>query len=474
MIEQRVGLKTETRGPNVCTSLRLTSSQGTAINVPLMELTTLTSAIAVTASNVYTSGARNQTWEMYGVDSEAFNNLTLDARHPTVPLNTSAAHQSLTIQTVTIGAILALIILFTLVGNGLVITAVVTFRRLRSVTNYFVVSLAVADLTVALLVMPYSLLFEVLGQWNFGWAFCYFWISCDVTCCTASILHLCVISLDRYLAITQPLTYKIKMSHRRALLMICFVWMCSGAISFVPIYLGWFADSDQMELYVDSPECGLYVNKVYAVISSSLSFYLPLIVMVFAYVRIFRIARRQSREMKRQECNVPSNGLTKHHNAYSGRSKKLRRDVKAIKTLGTLMGLFCLCWLPFFLVYLVVPFCSSCVPPALVLSFITWLGYANSFINPCVYAFLNRDFRLAFRKILSCFRLGSVCYRGRHGLPEDSQQLSYDMYEYTSPDDVTRTHKGYRLTNTRLSHSPSISSGDHRSHFAVDPKVFNS
>ena len=140
------------------------------------------------------------------------------------------------------GSLLSLIIVVTLLGNGLVVTAVASFRRLRSVTNYFVVSLAVADITVAILVMPYALVYDISEEWRYGWVFCYFFISCDVTCCTASILHLCVIALDRYLAITQPFSYHRKMSKRRALIMIASVWICSSAISFVPIYLGWFAD----------------------------------------------------------------------------------------------------------------------------------------------------------------------------------------------------------------------------------------
>jgi hypothetical protein len=150
---------------------------------------------------------------------------------------------------IVIGALLGILIVVTLLGNSLVITAVASFRRLRSVTNYFVVSLAVADITVATLVMPYALLYEIFAEWRFGWIFCYFWISCDVMCCTASILHLCVIALDRYLAITQPFSYHTKMSKKRALLMIASVWICSGAISFVPIYLGWFADSSQVMFY---------------------------------------------------------------------------------------------------------------------------------------------------------------------------------------------------------------------------------
>ncbi|KAK2162829.1 hypothetical protein LSH36_91g09022 [Paralvinella palmiformis] len=320
------------------------------------------------------------------------------------------------------GSLLSLIIVVTLLGNGLVVTAVASFRRLRSVTNYFVVSLAVADITVAILVMPYALVYDISEEWRYGWVFCYFFISCDVTCCTASILHLCVIALDRYLAITQPFSYHRKMSKRRALIMIASVWICSSAISFVPIYLGWFADHTKMhELYVDSPKCGLYVNKVYAVISSSTSFYIPLLVMIFAYVKIFRIARKQAAEIRRLENSITPDHLLINNGTPSGdpsldrvrkRSRKVQKDSKAIKTLGTLVGLFCICWLPFFLMYLIVPFCSACAVPHGVVAAITWLGYVNSCINPCVYAYLNRDFRIAFKRILSC---GGRCRPGRRG-----------------------------------------------------------
>jgi len=92
--------------------------------------------------------------------------------------------------------VLFCVILGALIGNGLVVAAVVGYRRLRSVTNHFVVSLAVADLTVAVLVMPVSALFELRhSESHFSWQFCYFWISCDVTCCTASrVLYLHITS----------------------------------------------------------------------------------------------------------------------------------------------------------------------------------------------------------------------------------------------------------------------------------------
>lgn len=361
---------------------------------------------------------------------------------PVTPENgTSANATSLAAQEVVIGVSLAILIVLTIFGNLLVITAVGTFHRLRTVTNYFVVSLAVADLTVAVLVMPSSVLYEVQGRWRFGWVFCYFWISCDVTCCTASILHLCVISLDRYLAITQPLTYQSKMSKKRALMMIAGVWICSVAISFLPIYLGWYADTSLVELYVDSPQCGLFVNKIYAVISSTTSFYIPLLVMAVAYVRIFRIAQKQAREIKQLEVTyadvtpTPDADLTV--DKVRRRSKRLQRDSKAIKTLGTLMGLFCVSWLPFFLMYLILPFCENCNVPKEAESFITWLGYVNSGINPCVYAYLNRDFRQAFKRLLSCGRDGRwrcccfTCHR-KHG--QESQNACTCLKHGTARD----------------------------------------
>ena len=360
-------------------------------------------------------------------------------------------------ETVIVGIILGLIICFTLIGNGLVVMAVASFQRLRSVTNMFIISLAIADITVALLVMPFSLLFEVYGQWHFGWIFCYFWISCDVPCCTASILHLCVISLDRYLAITQPLTYKTRMPKRRAVAMICGVWACSIAISFVPIFMGWFAYGHEDPGCVDSSQCGLNnVNQIYAVISSSTSFYISLIVMVFAYVKIFRIARRQAEEIKKLECSLVLNNSNSHDSKKDKKkNRRVSRDAKAIKTLGILMGLFIICWLPFFLMYIIVPFCPSCAPPAHVVSLITWLGYINSFINPCVYAFLNRDFRMAFSKILSCGK-GYPCSR-KHPRGVNSRVRRHEW-------DLEGTN--YKDNSSSLCDNMVVENGNHREHSA--------
>lgn len=84
------------------------------------------------------------------------------------------------------------------------IAAILLERNLQNVANYLILSLAVADLLVACLVMPFGAVYEVSHEWTLGPELCDMWTSSDVLCCTASILHLVAIALDRYVRI---LTY---------------------------------------------------------------------------------------------------------------------------------------------------------------------------------------------------------------------------------------------------------------------------
>ncbi|BFF89040.1 octopamine receptor [Drosophila madeirensis] len=189
-------------------------------------------------------------------------------------------------------ALFLVLILVTVVGNTLVILAVMTTRRLRTVTNCFVMNLAITDWLVGTCVMPPSVILYITGTWRFGWILCDIWISMDILLCTASILSLCAISLDRYLAVTQPLTYsKKRRSKRLALLMILVVWITALSIT-CPPYLGWYEAGRHQEQYVD---CRYNQNKGYVVFSAMGSFFIPLTVMVYVYVKIGYVltSRRQ-------------------------------------------------------------------------------------------------------------------------------------------------------------------------------------
>lgn len=183
----------------------------------------------------------------------------------------------------------------TVFGNSLVILAVIRERYLHTSTNYFVTSLAVADCLVGFVVMPFSALYEVLqNTWFFGEDWCDTWRSLDVLFSTASILNLCVISLDRYWAITDPFSYPMKMTRNRAVVLIAAVWICSSLISFPAIVFWRAVRHGSMPEY----KCTFTEHLGYLVFSSTISFYLPLLVMVFTYCRIYRAAAEQTKSLK--------------------------------------------------------------------------------------------------------------------------------------------------------------------------------
>lgn len=430
---------------------------------------------------------------------------------------------------------LSLIILMTVVGNILVILSVFTHRPLRIVQNFFIVSLAVADLTVAILVMPLNVAYAIIGKWLFGIHVCKMWLTSDVMCCTASILNLCAIALDRFWAITDPINYAQKRTLKRVLLMIGGVWLLSLIISSPPL-IGW-NDWPETEDFLNEP-CQLTQRQGYVIYSALGSFFIPLLIMTIVYVEIFIATKRRLRERARaskinaivaktqvstqsKDCmkvsrdresvssetnhnehpnssDVTTNGKTKDKKRQKNKKKKkssekennaylkpvlihedsftdnpenspsstrrnsnpctsdnlavtssstttsttplptnkphsknsdqkvvineptpvvkkpgavyqfieekqrisLSKERRAARTLGIIMGVFVVCWLPFFLMYVIVPFCPVCCPSRRLISFITWLGYINSALNPIIYTIFNLDFRRAFKKLL--------------------------------------------------------------------------
>ncbi|XP_028990304.1 D(5)-like dopamine receptor [Betta splendens] len=325
----------------------------------------------------------------------------------TAGLDRSGPGRGLSLRALT-GCVLCALIVSTLLGNTLVCAAVIKFRHLRSkVTNAFVVSLAVSDLFVAVLVMPWRAVSEVAGIWLFG-RFCDTWIAFDIMCSTASILNLCIISMDRYWAISSPFRYERKMTRRFALLMIGVAWTLSILISFIPVQLNWHRAENSS---ADAPEdCNASLNRTYAISSSLISFYIPVVIMVGTYTRIFRIAQTQIRRISSLERAAGPRAQKHRHSASahdeSALKTSFKRETKVLKTLSIIMGVFVFCWLPFFVLNCVVPFCDvelkepPCVSDA-TFSIFVWFGWANSSLNPVIYAF-NADFRKAFSTILGC------------------------------------------------------------------------
>ncbi|XP_058813272.1 octopamine receptor beta-2R-like isoform X1 [Topomyia yanbarensis] len=336
-------------------------------------------------------------------------------------------------------SLMMFIIVAAIFGNLLVIISVKRHRKLRVITNYFVVSLAMADIMVAMMAMTFNFSVQITGSWKFGSFMCDVWNSLDVYFSTASILHLCCISVDRYYAIVKPLKYPISMTKRVVAIMLLNTWISPALLSFVPIFAGWYTTDKHKEDVLNNPDsCLFIVNKPYAVISSSISFFIPCTIMVFTYFQIFREANRQEKQLALRQGTAM---LMHQHNtggggggsgsgggtngealSGSGSSKtltmhevdaeqtptkdrhliKMKREHKAARTLGIIMGTFILCWLPFFLWYIITSLCDSCPNPDIVVVLVFWVGYFNSTLNPLIYAYFNRDFREAFKNTLDC------------------------------------------------------------------------
>ncbi|XP_061430757.1 LOW QUALITY PROTEIN: 5-hydroxytryptamine receptor 1F-like [Lethenteron reissneri] len=506
---------------------------------------------------------------------------------------TSAAH------TATVSLLLASVALATALANGLVIAAVAATPKLRHPANYLICSLAVADLLVALLVMPPGAAAAATGSWPLGPAACAVWTSADVTCCTASILSLCAIALDRYCAIARAVRYAPRRTPRRAAAMIAAVWVASILVS-MPLALatvggggqpggartdaaavvsaaegawndaarthgrvegpaptappddaqesggtlgsdgggdaphgvsggigvgvaaqterGSAVPADPVSTQSDTPpthhttttaattrapqpgaerdaaarrRCAArHAHVLYAVVCTVGAFYAPMALLLVLYCGIYRAARshfRRGLRGSRVLCGATPNGgvvatgvslagvdagvpLQEEvqgqdghgHGRGQGRHQRLQGDeddneddeedrsssssslsieasplpfavrvalgptsgarrrwhrepeapshlrsresVARPRRLGLILGAFTLCWLPFFVRELVVNVCEACAPPEALSELISWLGYANSLVNPLIYTTLNEDFRAAFKRMRGPWR----------------------------------------------------------------------
>ncbi|ROI37054.1 D(4) dopamine receptor [Anabarilius grahami] len=354
-----------------------------------------------------------------------------------------------------------LLIIIIICGNVLVCLSVYKEKALKTTTNYFIVSLAVADLLLAVLVLPLFVYTEFQdGVWSLNMTVCDALMTMDVMLCTASIFNLCAISIDRFIAVSVPLAYNRKHVDQRQIVLLSATWILALAVA-SPVMFGINNVPNR-----DHSECKLEDNN-YVVYSSVCSFFVPCPIMLLLYFGMFRglrnweEARKAKLRSSMQACKKlqeaaaslqPLSGLPplsslppplppvidkdltditleeldqdhypdpdspkpvsmlaypvasykqdQNQNRQRKRTKINRRERKAMRVLPVVVGAFLFCWTPFFVVHTMRALCEECEIPGSVASIVTWLGYVNSALNPVIYTVFNTEFRKFFRKFL--------------------------------------------------------------------------
>ncbi|XP_016306799.1 adenosine receptor A2b-like [Sinocyclocheilus anshuiensis] len=290
-----------------------------------------------------------------------------------------------------------LIAVLAVAGNVLVCWAVCLNSNLQSITNFFVVSLALADIAVGLLAIPFAVTISTGFCSHFHG--CLF-IACFVLVLTqSSIFSLLAIAVDRYIAIKIPLRYNSLVTGRRAKGIIAVCWILSVVIGLTPM-LGWnrhVAVGTNSSCPQGMTECLFekVVTMGYMVYFNFFGCVLtPLLAMLAIYARIFMAARRQLRQMEQKLVHLQGH-------AHREGSSSLQREVHAAKSLAIIVGLFAVCWLPLHIINCFTLFCPRCARPQdWVMYLAIMLSHANSVVNPLIYAYRISDFRHTFRRII--------------------------------------------------------------------------
>lgn len=386
--------------------------------------------------------------------------LNLTSRNETLPGHQPFTLQTSVMLIILVG----MLILLTVFGNVMVVIAVITSRALKAPQNLFLVSLASADILVSTLVMPFSLANELMGYWYFGKVWCEIHLALDVLFCTSSIVHLCAISLDRYWSVTKAIEYNLRRTPCRIKCTIFLVWGLAAIISFPPlITIKKNEGKKDSPVCKINEEKWYIIFSSTASFFAPCVIMIMVYVRIYHIAKNITRAPPGERQKDNGDAEDPKLGLepqdkedrerdkveTKEVNGLhveeepsssegnetlcSLRKKKGVRTTKVTQVkpgetfsktegsssavvskwkgrqyrerrftfvLAVVMGVFVLCWFPFFFTYTLTAVCDACCIPETLFKMFFWFGYCNSSLNPVIYTIFNRDFRKSFKKIL--------------------------------------------------------------------------
>ncbi|XP_026001755.1 trace amine-associated receptor 13c-like [Astatotilapia calliptera] len=272
--------------------------------------------------------------------------------------------------------------------NLLVIISISHFKQLHNPTNFLLLSLAVSDFFVGLYLLFYIMFID--GCWYFGDFMCILYYVIGTIITSSSIGTMVLISVDRYVAICDPLHYPTKVTAKRVQICVSLCW------SFSALAEAWaflvLKDNLKQQSRFNScvGECVVHINFIEYVADLALNFLLPITVIIVLYLRIFVVVVSQVRAMRTHTAGVT------YQCSRKGNPKK--SEMKAARTLGIVVIAFLSCALPFYCVTLTG---QNAFLNGSSSAFVLCLFYFNSCLNPIVYALFYPWFRKSIKLIVT-------------------------------------------------------------------------
>lgn len=286
-----------------------------------------------------------------------------------------------------------LIMITTAVANGFVIIIILSSKKLRS-KHKFLLSECTANFLFAVLIMPLSPIQGLLGWWPFGHIYCNINFSLSIALVFTSILNILALTIERYISICHPFKRHVLLKSSHIFIILLYVWIQPLALSLV--IFAWRNISYQYQPHQcrpESPHKYQVYEKPYFTVLIMIDFFIPVALVAAMYGSIIRIAWRQNQHIRTQKYQLTGSIRRTNINIKT-------TDLRATFISIIILGLFCMCWMPFFVITLIVTY-DKFYQPGPFQFIIIVLAYINFAVNPIIYASLTSDIRTA---IIDFFR----------------------------------------------------------------------
>lgn len=278
-------------------------------------------------------------------------------------------------------------------GNAFVVIIIIKNRQLHTITNFFIVNVAIADILVGALVMPFTI-FAVITSvhrlTDYRWCIVEWFLSAFLP--SASSLSLCCVSLDRFFAITRPYFYHEIVTKNRAIVGEILSWTIACICASIQ-----FTWSPDPQLFCNKLAYGTgnLIDNIYMTIALCIVCYIPIILFIYVYGTIFSVAASHAKKIRR-DSRASSIGSRKSMK----RGRREQRESKAAAATAIIVGAFSFCWLPFTIVMLINRWYGK---TSLVINAVTaMIVMGNSAINPIIYVVFKRDIKCVVKKLCCC------------------------------------------------------------------------